>query len=1641
MAGTSADAWKVANQCGRAAYYVDASVNNVKIRLLVDTGSTISIVSGNFWERHLALAKTKLQQGAQAVAAGNQPLRVKGTAMVKVRVGSAASYIRIYVVDDLGCDGFLGRDFLELNQVDIRASRAVLTIGEEEVPLHRTPEATAVRMVLKGDIKIPPGGQLLVPAKVRLPEGSPASVSGMMLRLRETQKTMGIRLASSTGKSSQGLVPVCLLNLTNRPKKVNKNTCVGLFQPVQFLEDREEEEALEANLVDVLGGEGRPQALQVGGKGHPMPCRLEQIKITDIPPEEWLQVYYMTPDPESPEPASSEPGPLEKKKQTKHPMVYNVWTTPQWQWTEEDLAEIQKQLEEKGGPALQDLKKQYPNIFPTDKKELGRTSELPVQIPIAEGRQPRRLPARRVPLHSKPKLQEEIESLLRRGLISPSRSPWASPIVLVEKKDGSTRFCVDYRELNAATIKDSYPIPRTDEALDTLAGACIFTTLDLAAGYWQQEMHPDDRHKTAFATPGGGLYEWNVMPFGLCNAPAAFQRLMDLVLTGLNWRTCLVYIDDIIVFSSTIEEHKQRLGEVFKRIDSAGLKLNLSKCHFFKEKVEYLGHVVSARGVEPRTEKIQAVQEFPVPKNAKELSRFIGLANYYRRFIPRFADVAAPLYDAMKAKTLFSWTETCQAAFEELKNRLTTAPVLAFPRMDLPFIVETDASDIGVGAILSQKYEDGSIHVIAYSSSALRAQKKSWITAEKEAFAIISAVREFRPYLYHSKFTIITDHEPIKWMDDLNCPPHKIYRWILELQEYEYEIIHRPGRIHSHADALSRAPRPEDSENKKGHQTNEEDNGDFSERLLPPKSSDPKENKAGKEEAAGSDATPAKCCMIEMESRMEEFRQKQLEDGIVGDALRRIEGGQVDPPPPDPNPVAGNPDFPRPREQLEKLCLRRVWSRLAVRGGVLCRNWICPMKEKERKVQIVLPKGDLRAEMLYRCHDDPAAAHDGIERTYTRLHDRFYWPLMRRDVEEYVQQCVKCATGKPTLHWERAKLQPIESSRRWELITMDFLGPFLVTDTGWEYALIMTDHFTKWPEVYLTSDLTAATVAYKIIDFTTKYGTPERILADQGTQFESKLLKELCELKGIKKVRTSPYHPQTDGQTERFNRTLTTKLRMYVAENQKDWDRYVPEALESYRSAVHETTGKTPYEMVFGSKMETAIDREIKIPPQPGDPPKQPTTPKDLKEMIDRVAEAAKPKTKKEKARHKRLADRKAKAEKYEPGDRVMLYTRKVEPGKSAKLTHFWGGPHEVLERIDGIDYRIKSEEDGRIQVVHRNRLSRYTGSKRERQQQKQAKKRAVGGASRPAATADKEKRTPAIIPAPAPQPMALLPQALPPPRAPPARIPQAQAPESPQSVHPQAPETPQPPQPPQPQSPETPGARSPEGGGSGVEGISPQRPEPQQAPPRQPIEAQSAQPPVAIPERVIEMRPGGLRVQWVPPRDFGALRGIGCGMGRGVAASDEQIAGPSRPLEHQYAAAPGERLSAPPIADNAPSTKTPAPQAEIAPPASAEQRVATPPAERRDVTPPAKQSVDVPVAEALDKGRGHESSEAPQPAPGSGAAARDSGPVADQGPGPSAPEASDSGRPRRQTRPPDRFGEYVEYGSRGLAPSRGGRV
>ena len=963
--------------------------------------------------------------------------------------------------------------------------------------------------------------------------------------------------------------------------------------------------------------------------------------------------------------------------------------------------------------AIQDLLKTNSDVFSKDSLDIGMTQTAEHEIPLSDAT-PFRLPYRRIPPAEFQEVQKHIKDLEKENVIKPSQSSFASPVVIVRKKDGSIRLCVDYRKLNSRTIRDAYPLPRIEEALDALGKAKYFSCLELTSGYHQVGVAEKDQPKTAFTTPMG-LYEFTRMPFGLVNAPATFQRLMSNVFSGMNFESVLLYLDDVIIYSSTIEEHMTRLSQVFDRLRQHNLKLKPSKCHFLKSSVQYLGHIVSADGISTNPEKIAAVQNWPIPKSKKDVRSFLGITGYYRKFIQGYAKVARPLFGLIGGKRgtrdpLFVWTDECGVAFQTLISKLTSAPILAYADYDLPFVIQTDASLEGLGAVLTQQ-QDGRERVVAYASRTLSSAEKKYPAHKLEFRALHWALTtKFRDYLYGHKVTAVTDNNPMTYvLKSAKLDAHS-QRWVNDLSLFELDILYRPGKNNANADALSRITRTEvtcildATENGSVEkQTTEEvevhvqatfsthdvsTETDRQRQSVTDKPTSPQSKETSEHENASSEKYMYGTSTIQDDGKL---RKAQQEDEGISRVLhlkttRRSKLSQRQ----------------TNREEKDVQRLLRSWDHLQEKGGLL----VYGNREGNDVHYIpVLPRS-LHKTILKKLHDE--MGHLGFQKTLRSVRKRFYWPGAYCDVKTYIQTCERCTLRKRPEGRRSAGLQSIRTSRPGELVCIDFLS-LEKSAGGYEHLLVVTDHFTRYAKAYPTRDQKATTVARVLWErYISNFGIPERLHSDQGKCFESEVIRQLCAVMGVSKSKTTPYHPQGNGMTERFNRTLLSMLGTLDPGKKVNWASHVEILTHAYNCSQHVSTGYSPFFLMFMREPKLPVD--VIFPCQGEDTQHihrdYNSFVKMLKEEMTTAFNLAE--TNADKARLKQTGayNKKVSERELQVGDLVLVLN--LTPRGKCKLKDRWEDtPYLVVKKLDGIPvYTLKQLETQKERTVHRNLIS-----------------------------------------------------------------------------------------------------------------------------------------------------------------------------------------------------------------------------------------------------------------------------------------------------------------------------------------------
>jgi transposase InsO family protein len=849
-------------------------------------------------------------------------------------------------------------------------------------------------------------------------------------------------------------------------------------------------------------------------------------------------------------------------------------------------------------------------------------------------------------------IEQEVCDMKTTGVISESKSPWASPVVLSPKKDGKLRFCVDYRRLNKATKRDVYPLPVIDTVLSSMQGMKWFSSLDLAQGFWQVPVEAASREKTAFITTSG-LYEFNVMPFGLTNAPATFQRLMDLVLAGIKWKCCLVYMDDIIIFSTSFEQHLLDLREVFERIHGAGLFVKPSKCDWCQNSIKYLGHVISAEGLSPDPDKVAALAEMPAPTTVKQLQSFIGFVNYYRMFVRDFARICVPLYALLRAKVHWQWGARQQAAFEKLKTAIANAVLLIHPDFHLDFILDTDGSQDGLGAVLSQ-VRDNIEEPIAFASRTLTGGERKWHCCEFEALAVVWGVQTFAHYLADRHFTVRVDHHNLRWLQV--ATRSRLQRWALELQEFDFTVQYRRGVEHCNCDGLSRNPL------------------------------------TGEVQTPIIDGQCSVCTHTNTpHSSILAVAPVTTFSGFSVDELRLAQQADVG------------------VQHHITMCKTRDGDVTVSGGGTksfIYENdllFLLDNRTGSPVLKLVIPEGKFREKLLEQFHGSELAGHLGVTKTLGRLRDRYYWTGMAGDVRQFVARCAFCQLRK-TRHQKFGFLNPISVEQPWQLVGMDLYGELPRTFRGNRWVLVLIDHFTKWPEIIPLRHIDASTIAGCIHKYLIcRHGCPAKLLSDRGPQFMSQIVRHLCKRYGIEKLFTTAYHPQGDPQAEAFMKVLGNSLAVLSKERGSDWDEFCESIAFACRTAVHPTTRYTPF--FLNHLREAQFPQDLALPDELGFGTIG--TSCDLPEarlrVMKRVRQQVHGLLKSQQSISKQRYDLQRLPTPMAIGSLVML---QVPPNHLHKLGDRWVGPFTVCDiSPNGLVYTIQRPKSGACEKTHVSRL------------------------------------------------------------------------------------------------------------------------------------------------------------------------------------------------------------------------------------------------------------------------------------------------------------------------------------------------
>lgn len=812
--------------------------------------------------------------------------------------------------------------------------------------------------------------------------------------------------------------------------------------------------------------------------------------------------------------------------------------------------------------------------------------------------------------------------------------PVAAPVFFVGKKDGGARMVTDYRDINTITIPDPYPIPIMGAMPEKLQGAKHFFTLDMRSGYNNLRIAEGDEWKAAFRT-SDGVYKPKVMMFGMKNSPAVFQRYMnENFAQWLATEQTLIYLDDLIGQAQTEEEQWKLLREILQQCRNLDIYLKIEKCHFNQKRLDYLGFIVSTDGLHMDPYKLKAVEEWPAPTTKKQITKFTGFCNFYRKFIKGYADLFEPITRLVKKDRRFEWGSEQEQAFAKIKEAFRKEVTLSLPDHDQPFVLECDASDVAAGAVLQQPGPTGDLQPVGFYSHAFGQAERNYKIHDKEMLAIMLGLAFWRHLIQGAKHVleIRSDHANLRYFMTKQHLNRRQARWALELSIYNFELVHWPG-IKNKADALSR---------RADYVPDEKDNVDLV--LLP-------EDKIGKT----LEPTDTKGMYI-----------LRTEVTVPSDPiLKTIKNGYKT--------EAWTTEFESiTQEQKTKLAY-------SFKDGIHRMGhqiWVPPDK-------------NLRTLIMRRKHDDRTAGHPGILKTTDLVKRQFYWPTQIVDTKEYVQSCDVCQRTKSPRQARNPPIQPLElPTKPWDDISCDLITDLPVSTQGFDTLLVIQDRFTK---IAIFEPSRGIPKAKELSEMFLRrvfkhFGTPKKIVSDRGTNFIAKFMSEVARLLGIEWHASTAYHPQTDGQTERLNQELEQYLRCYVGFRQTDWADHLELAAFAYNNRKHSATGQSPFYTLYGWHPHLHLLGDQLYVPEANE----------YRNNLREVQEEAYAALKKSQENMKLYADlHRGQLPKYKEGDEVMLDMKNLQRmDPTRKLGDKWTGPFKVLKAVGTVSYKLDFKEN-----------------------------------------------------------------------------------------------------------------------------------------------------------------------------------------------------------------------------------------------------------------------------------------------------------------------------------------------------------
>lgn len=1264
----------IGTQCNKVgtALQIFGESNNKQINILIDSGSNVSLA-----RKHLVAEEDIVDNLYVALYAANEKkIPFLGNAIVKFTIENIAYEQNCYIVDELSVDLLVGNKFFLKNKIDLKYSSHEIKLSEKvSIPMDSNwikdvqsqSYMITQRFVLDTDIKINPfetkeiamlknshdsTSQFFTPNDT-LRRGTIFShaltdevdnfqvmkllISNISEKYFELKAGLEIGEGSETRfsahstpieKKSHGTIkeiPIVIKNdillkpheqidlfVENYDEILNCNNC-------QFTPNPHYLNKCKINVSLTKTTDKSLEFIAYNFSSKPLTLRIgSQLGNLKIKPNEQFhrETKYLE---------AREISQINVKISTDNEL-------PDIIIHENKKIDVNKNICETSYKEVSKLITEYADVFSKDKYDIPDSKLPAVHINLADN----------TPVFSSPyklaasersEMNDMIDGLLKSNVIEKARSNYASPAFIVRNRDNKPRMVINYKKLNSKIIHDKYPIPNPTTVLESLSTAKFLSTLDLTSAFYSMSIAEGSRHLTAFNTPDG-LYQFRKVPMGLAISPAAFQRGISHVFSDMLYKSVLIYIDDLYIMSSSIEEHIKNIKSVFSRLREINLKLNPDKSKICYKSLKVLGHWVSEEGISPLPENVEAVLKLPVPKNVTELKRFLGATSYYRKFIPCLSKRAYPLTQLTRKDAKFEWTEAHQKSFEDLRDCLIKKPILMHYNDEKETYILTDACAIGIGGCLAQKDFDGVIKPVAYVSRRLTNSEENWPASHLEMLAVTYCINHFRSLIINDYFTVHTDHASLQYYKNIKEPNSRLAKLAAKLAQYNFDIVYKPAKSLLLVDALSRAP---------------------IDKTIEPD---------------WQDINAIECVNIGLLQKQDEF-------------LGKIYFAVID------------------LDKADPITARK--SR-----NYILKDDILYFKHLHQNVvhlKLAIPT-TLITQILGQYHNDITfGGHLGIHKTLSKITPKYHWPTIRQDVIKYVKTCPTCQVAKKSREKQGGPLKPITiTSQPFDTICIDACGPLSLSGGRYKYIFVALDRTTRFAYCEPTTAIDAKNTAKFILNFASLYGLPRTIHTDNGSNFKSELLKQLCLSLGVSQKFGSTYMPSSQGLTERYNATLMNMLRCYSNEKQNNWHLNIRHVCFAYNSAEQASLGYSPFYLLHGFHPMSYLDIAI-LPVSPTGTERAEVL-KNLLEIRNSLPEILK----NAQLQQKEQFDKKIKPLQFKEGDKVLIQYPQAQPDTCTKLNNPYRGPFNVVKQINPQNVEVITNRKGKPspEIIHIRRLKKY---------------------------------------------------------------------------------------------------------------------------------------------------------------------------------------------------------------------------------------------------------------------------------------------------------------------------------------------